>query len=270
MATYVVGDIHGCLEAFGRLLEALRFDPGEDQLYHTGDLVNGGEDSAGVLRWFMEHQGCADSVLGNHDLHLLAVWRGRRKVRLKDTFRDVFEAPDSEALLEWLRQRPMMVDLGQGRVLVHAGLLPVWTVEEAFGAAREIEAMLREKPEKLLKGMYGNEPRRWKKALTRKKRHRVIINAMTRMRVLSRRGKLEFKYTGTYKKIPKNRRAWFDMPEVAWEGVQVHCGHWSALGLHQTDRVLSLDTGCRWGRKLTAVCLETGEITSVDGRALTG
>ncbi len=264
MATYVVGDIHGCLDAFHRLLVALGFDPTSDRLYHTGDLINGGEDSLGVLRWFYHHQNCADSVLGNHDLHLLAVAHDTRRQRQKDDFDDILQAPDRDDLIAWLLHRPLLVDLEDRRILVHAGLHPRWTVDDARAAAAELQARLRGKrPEKLLAKMYGNEPRRPKKNLPKKKRHRLYINIFTRMRVMTRRGKLDFKYTGTYKKIPSNRRAWFDMPDPAWEGHQIHCGHWSALGLRHSDRVVALDTGCRWGRRLTAIRLDDGEVFSV-------
>lgn len=264
MARFAIGDIHGCFDTFQRLLKEVGFDAARDEIFHTGDMVNGGPKSLETVRWFKEHDEVVTSVLGNHDLHLLAVASGKKKIRKKDTFTDLLEAPDREELLDWLRHRPMIVDLGS-RVLVHAGLLPDWSIAMALQAGSEVEEMVRSpKAGKFYKKMYGNEPRRWEEAKTKRERYRITINAMTRMRTLKRATKkLAFKYKGTYEKMPANLCAWFDVEEPAWAGRQVICGHWSALGLRQTDRILALDTGCRWGRRLTACRLEDDEIFSV-------
>lgn len=263
MATYAIGDLHGCTRTFQNLLERIDFDPSSDRLWHTGDMVNGGPDSLGVLRWFREHEDCAVTVLGNHDLHLLAVGLGTQKLRPKDTFQDILQAPDREELLQWLANRPMLV-VEDEKILVHAGLLPQWSVEKAQKLATEVEKHLRTDPVHLLKKMYGNKPRRWNNATTPRKRIRITINAMTRMRVLEKNDRLEFTYKGPYRKIPRRLYPWFEAPHRAWSGHRCIVGHWSALGLCIRDQVLAIDTGCRWGRKLTACRLDDGEIIQVD------
>ena len=262
MATYAVGDIHGCYRTFLSLLEQIEFDPHNDRILHTGDLVNGGPDSLAVLRWFYHHQDHSLTVLGNHDLHLLAVAAGTQKRRSKDKFRKILKAPDAPELLHWLRHCPIL-HLEGSNILVHAGLLPQWSVPRAQKLASEVEKRLRKDPVKLFKRMYGNKPRRWQNATTTRKRLRITINAMTRMRVLEPGDRLEFSYSGTYKKIPKKLYPWFEAPERAWHGHRCIVGHWSALGLHQTDDLLALDTGCRWGRLLTACRLEDNQIFQV-------
>lgn len=263
MATYVIGDIHGCFQTFLRLLEHLGFDEKRDRIWHTGDLVNGGPDSLETLRWFASHEDVATTVLGNHDLHFIAVAMGEKRLRKNDTFIDILDAPDRQELVAWLRSRPLLVRQGK-RVLVHAGLLPQWTVEKAAEAAAEVEELLVNEPRRLLKVMYGNKPRSWDKAKTAKQRRRVTINAMTRMRVLRKGGRLDFNFKGTYETIPAGSYAWFDAPHPAWAGHQIIVGHWSALGLRHNERVVALDTGCRWGRKLTAFRLDDDQIFSVD------
>ncbi len=263
MATYVVGDIHGCFDEFQRLLDKLDFGDG-DRLLHTGDMVNGGPDSLATVRWFAEHDDVATTVLGNHDLHLLAVATGCRKPRSKDQFDDVLQAPDRDELVDWIRRQPLLVEMGQ-RVLVHAGLLPHWTVEEAREAARDIEELLSSpKPEQLLSAMYGNTPRSLGDAESLEERWRVIVNALTRMRVLRDNGDLDFSFKSTYGEIPEGKTAWFDVDEPAWEGHQIICGHWSALGLYRSERVIALDSGCRWGGALTAFRLDDDQVIQVD------
>ena len=264
MPTYAIGDIHGCYDEFCELLELIDFDPDDDFLWHTGDLVNGGPNSVDVVRWFRAHPGCSESVLGNHDLHLLAVATGNRTMRSKDNFDDVLEADDADELLDWLRRRPLIADVGD-RLIVHAGLLPDWTVEDAHDAAREVEQLLRStQPDQLLCVMYGNKPKCLQRARNIEERWRLTINATTRMRVLDTRGHLDFSYKSTYEDIPDEKIAWFDVEHPAWEGTKIICGHWSALGLRNTDRILALDTGCRWGGKLTAFRLDDDQLFQVD------
>jgi len=267
MASYAIGDIHGCFETFIALLEEIEFDAAEDEILHTGDMVNGGPKSLETIRWFIKHDSVVTSVLGNHDLHLLAVACGEGELRDNDTFIDILEASDREELLDWLRGCPMIVELGD-QVLVHAGLLPDWTVADAKEAARAVEEQLRSSDwTGVFENMYGNEPRLWRDAKSGEDRRRLTINAMTRMRAVRKdRGELEFMYKGTYEEMPEGLCAWFDVEDRAWAGHQVICGHWSALGLRQWEQVLALDTGCRWGRKLTACRLEDGQICDVDAR----
>ncbi len=266
MATYVIGDIHGCYEEFQRLLERIDFDPGTDRLWHTGDLVNGGPCSEATLRWFMEHQEVATTVLGNHDLHLLAVARGVQTKSDRDNFDDILAASDAAELIDWLRHQPLMVRHGE-HLLVHAGLLPQWSVDQAEEGAKEIEEMLRSsRPEQVLGQMYGNRPARLRDVKTVEGRWRMIINALTRMRVLRRDGALDFGYKSTYDEIPDDRMAWFDADRPRWLGEQIYCGHWSALGFFRNDRIIALDTGCRWGGALTAVRREDQEVFQVESK----
>lgn len=264
MPTYVIGDIHGCFDEFEHLLDEIDFDSGRDRIWHVGDLVNGGPKSVETLRWFVDHDEVVTAVLGNHDLHLLAVALRVRRMRPKDNFGDVLAAHDAPRLIDWLRCRPLLVRRDR-EVMVHAGLLPEWTVDEAEKRAKEIEELLgSSKPEGLLEVMYGNRPRCCDDAATVEQRWRVTINVMTRMRVLDRRGRLDFRYKGTYGDIPDDRMAWFDVDEPAWASHRVLCGHWSALGLHRTRRVVALDTGCRWGGQLTAFRLDDQTVFQVE------
>jgi bis(5'-nucleosyl)-tetraphosphatase (symmetrical) len=264
MATYVIGDIHGCYAEFQRLLETIDFDPASDRIWHTGDLVNGGPCSETTLRWFMENEDVATTVLGNHDLHLVAVARGVQKKTPRDNFEDILGAADCTKLIDWLRRQPLLLREGDS-LLVHAGLLPQWTIDQALDAAKEIEEILASsQPEQVLGVMYGNRPARWGDVKTTEERWRMIINAMTRMRVLRGDGGLDFTYKSTYSAIPGERMAWFDAEQPRWLGEQIYCGHWSALGLFRNDRVVALDTGCRWGGALTALRLEDQEIFQVE------
>ena len=264
MSIYAIGDIHGCFEEFQRLLEIVDFDAAEDRIWHVGDLVNGGPQSLETVRWFKDHDQVATSVLGNHDLHLIAVALGVHNKRSKDTFDDILLAPDRGELIDWLRQRPLLV-VDKGRVLVHAGLLPQWSVAEASELARQVEELLTSsKPEQLLEVMYGNNPKCCDDVQTLEGRWRLTINAMTRMRVLEANGDLNFSYKSTYEDIPPDKMAWFDADQPAWADHQIICGHWSALGLHRTERITALDTGCRWGGKLSAYRLDDEAIFEVD------
>lgn len=266
MAVYAIGDIHGCMKALSELLEAISWQPGTDALWFVGDLVNGGPDSLAVLRWMVAHKEHVTVVLGNHDLHMLAVADGVKQARKSDTFQDIFDAPDKEDLLDWLRRRPMMHRQGN-HVMVHAGLLPPWTMEEAQGLARDIESVLRG-PQKgrvaFFDAMYGNEPRRWRGDLMGADRLRLGINAMTRMRIVGEVDlALEFDFKGELGDVPEGYVAWFDAARPAQQGLTVLCGHWSALGLVMREDLIALDTGCVWGRHLTAVRIEDRQIFQV-------
>ena len=264
MATYAIGDIHGCFAEFQQLLDKIDFDEDRDHLWHTGDLVNGGPDSLSTLRWFVEHDDVATTVLGNHDLHLLAVATGSHEMRPKDNFDDVLQAPAADELIDWLRRQSLVVT-DDDRVLVHAGLLPGWTVDDAREAARDVEELLAHpKPEQLLDSMYGNRPNHPDLVSSLEERWRLTVNALTRMRALERDGSLNFSFKSTYDELPDELVAWFDVDEPAWAGARIICGHWSALGLHRTESVTALDTGCRWGGQLTAMRLDDEAIFQVD------
>ena len=263
MATYAVGDIQGCCTEFRQLLERIRFDPASDKLWLVGDLVNRGPDSLGVLRLVKSLGDAAITVLGNHDLHLLAVAEGVPELHRNDTLHEVLAAPDRDDLLAWLRAQRLLHTDGDF-VLVHAGLLPGWTVAQARQLAREVEAALRgDIYRQFLARMYGNHPNRWEDDLSGYKRLRVITNALTRMRVCTVHGEMEFKFKGEVQDVPKGYVPWFDVPARASANATIICGHWSALGLKITPRIIALDTGCLWGYALSAIRLEDRELFQV-------
>lgn len=228
-----------------------------------GDLVNRGPDSLRCLRFVKGLGAAAVSVLGNHDLHLVCVAEGIERRRRRDTLEDVLEAPDRDDLVAWLRHRPLM-HVQDRFVLVHAGLLPQWTVEHARALAGEVEAALQGPDYRaLLERMYGDEPSAWDDALEGADRLRVVINAMTRMRVCGDRGAMMLGYKGEPGEAADGWTPWFDMPGRRSGDHAIVCGHWSALGLRLRDDLLSLDSGCVWGRSLTAVRLEDRAVFEV-------
>ncbi|MDD3528628.1 MAG: symmetrical bis(5'-nucleosyl)-tetraphosphatase [Gallionellaceae bacterium] len=267
MATYAIGDIQGCFEAFKELLAAIAFDHAADRLWLTGDLVNRGEDSIGTLRWCMAHDDQIVAILGNHDLHLLAVAAGFVPPHRNDTLAEILDAPDRAEVLDWLRRRPMLHREGDW-LMVHAGLLPEWTPELAETLAHELETALRG-PGYLdfLRQMYGNEPRRWDPALTGQDRLRLIANAMTRLRYLHPNGDMEFQHKCGPAEAPAGLTPWYEMPGRRSAGVKVLFGHWSTLGLYARPDVVALDTGCLWGGRLSAIRLEDGQVFQVDCHA---
>lgn len=263
MATYAVGDIQGCFDSFRRLLDLVRFDPARDRLWLVGDLVNRGPHSLETLRFVKDLGEAAITVLGNHDLHLVMLAEGHSKKRDDDTLDAILAAPDRAELLDWLRRRPMM-HVENGHALVHAGLLPQWTVTKARKLAGEVEAALRaENYREFLAHMWGSEPPCWRKDLSGWPRLRVIVNAMTRMRFCSATGVMEFRSKGEITSAPPGYLPWFDAPERRSADHVLVTGHWSALGLKMTDNLLALDTGCLWGGHLSAVCLEDRAVFQV-------
>jgi bis(5'-nucleosyl)-tetraphosphatase (symmetrical) len=256
MPTYAIGDVQGCFEPLCGLLEQIEFDAARDRLWFVGDLVNRGPDSLATLRFVKGLGQAAVCVLGNHDLHLVAVAEGHAKPRKDDTLEPTLGAPDRDALLAWLRNRPLMHAEGEF-AMVHAGLLPAWTIPRALDLAHEVEEELRAPTYgSLLARMYGNEPRRWSENLAGYARLRVIVNAMTRMRVCTRDGSMDLRYKGDSAELPAGLLPWFAVPARESRGSTVIFGHWSALGLVLEPDVIGLDTGCLWGRKLSALRLE--------------
>lgn len=256
MATYAIGDIQGCYAELQQLLEQMRFDPAHDRLWLVGDLVNRGPDSLQVLRLVRSLGDSAITVLGNHDLHLLAVAEGVAKLHRSDTLDELLNAPDRDELLTWLRQQRLFHAEGN-HVLVHAGLVPQWSIEQAASLAREVENALRgDDYAVFLERMYGNTPNCWNDALTGYKRLRIIVNAFTRMRICTPQGEMEFKFKGEIEKIPEGYMPWFEAPKRKSKDATVIFGHWSALGLKLESNIIALDTGCLWGGPMTAVRLE--------------
>lgn len=258
MATYAVGDVQGCFDELERLLKAIRFSAA-DRLWFVGDLVNRGPKSLEVLRFVRSLGERAVTVLGNHDLHLIATHEGVERVKGGDTFGDVLAAPDAADLIDWLRRRPMMHVEG-GFAMVHAGLLPAWSVRKARSLGSEVERALRGPGyREFMEKMYGSKPDRWRDDLAGWDRLRAIVNAMTRMRFCTPDGKMEFRAKAT--QAPAGFVPWYETrpPEAAL----LVCGHWSALGLKVTPQVALLDSGCVWGGSLTALRLEDRQVAQV-------
>jgi bis(5'-nucleosyl)-tetraphosphatase (symmetrical) len=257
MALYLIGDIQGCDAALQKLLDKIGFSPSRDTVVLLGDLVNRGPDSAAVLRRVQGYGASALSLLGNHDLHLLGVAHGARKPSRKDTLAGLLEAPDSEALLEWVRQQHMALHMqidGGDLLMVHAGVLPQWTVGDTLVLAAEVESVLRGPAlGEFLLTMYGNEPAQWSDTLTGSARLRAIVNALTRMRFCSAEGVMEFESKDGAATAPEGFMPWFDVPGRKTANATVAFGHWSTLGWLSRPDLLSTDTGCVWGGCLSAV-----------------
>jgi bis(5'-nucleosyl)-tetraphosphatase (symmetrical) len=256
MAIYAVGDVQGCYAELVQLLEDIRFDPAADKLWLVGDLVNRGPGSLEVLRLIKSLGDSAITVLGNHDLHLLAVAEGVAELHRTDTLDEILNAPDRDELLHWLRNQRLLY-AHDGYVLVHAGLLPQWGTAQAESLAREVETALRGGDyATFLERMYGNTPHNWDDSLTGYKRLRVIVNAFTRMRICTKEGEMEFKFKGEVGNIPAGYLPWFDVPGRKSRKATVIFGHWSALGLLHRKNVIALDTGCLWGGPMSAIRLD--------------
>lgn len=263
MAIYAIGDIQGCYDSLQRLLEKLNFSPENDQLWLAGDIVSRGKKSLKTIRYIKSLGDSAIVVLGNHDISLLAMYYGVLPVH--SSLKKLLKAKEVDELIDWLRKRPVFhVDRKLGFCMVHAGISPSWSLEQAQGCATEIEVALRgENIKTWLENVYGNKPRRWSEDLQSYERHRYILNAFTRMRFCDRKdGALNFKMKGVpvYKSKLKKRNKkipWFMCPKRKEILLQIVFGHWSALGYHQDDNVIALDTGCLWGGQLTAVRLDS-------------
>lgn len=264
MSTYAIGDIQGCYHAFQALLKKIQFNPNSDKLWLVGDLINRGSGSLEVLRWIYQHREHIVTVLGNHDLHTLVVAEGIVAPHRSDTLQALLAAPDRDALLTWLRHQPL-VHYEHGNLMVHAGLLPQWTAEQAAELAAEVEAALRsENYREFLSKMYGNLPAKWSNKLTGVDRLRVITNAMTRLRICTEQGEMEFKFKSEVDNIPNGYMPWFSVPGRKNIDCTIIFGHWSALGLRQGANLFALDTGCLWGGQLTALRLEDRKIFQVE------
>lgn len=261
--TYAIGDLQGCRSKLTELLDRIHAVCATPRLIFVGDLVNRGPESLATLREVRALGDTANVVLGNHDLHLLAVANGIRKPHRSDTLDDILNAPDRDELLDWLRRRPLAL-FENAHLLVHAGVLPQWTAQQTLDLAHEVETVLRG-PDwvEFLKQMYGNAPARWDDALQGADRLRCIVNALTRIRFCTADGVMELATKGVETKLPGYMR-WFEVPGRKTEDVTLVFGHWSTLGLILRPRLISLDTGCLWGGKLSAVCLEDRSLIQVD------
>ena len=256
MSTYAIGDVQGCFDELQALLAKVGYDAKHDRLWFVGDLVNRGPKSLEVLRFVRSLGERAVTVLGNHDLHLVTQYEGLERPRKDDTLQNVLAAPDAAELVKWLRLRPMMHAEG-GHAMVHAGLLPQWTVRKALALAGEVQAALAAKTyREFLANMYGSMPERWSDSLEGWDRLRAIVNAMTRMRFCTPEGRMDFRAKGT--KAPAGFRAWFELRPPEKE--KLVCGHWSALGLKVTEQLAMIDAGCVWRGSLVAMRLQDRKI----------
>lgn len=271
MAIYAIGDIQGCFVELQKLLALIKFNPKQDILWFTGDLVNRGPQSLEVLRYLKNLGPQHVIVLGNHDLHLLAVFYGARELQRGDTLDMILAAPDRFELMEWLRARPLCYS-NEHYVMAHAGLAAKWSVQDANRLSREVEYQLQAaNPAEFLRQMYGNQPDKWDESLTEIDRLRCIINYFTRMRFCYADGRLDFGYKGSMADRPADLLPWYDVQSRANTNNKIVFGHWAALnGKADVPNIYPLDTGCVWGNELTAMRLGDETIFSIKAESAPG
>ena len=261
MSTYVIGDVQGCFAQLEALLVKVRYRRGKDRLWFVGDLINRGPDSLATLRFVRKLGDRAVSVLGNHDLHFLAIVFGGHPTRSSDTLDELLGAKDCLKLAHWLRQLPLL-HRARGVVMTHAGVPHIWSLKQATKRARELEAVLRgDRYRHFFEAMYGNEPAAWSKSLEGMARQRVIVNYFTRMRFVNAAGELEFMHKGPSDQAPQGFRPWFEFPHRIERPIVF--GHWASLEGVRRKRAIGVDTGCVWGRTLTALRLEDRKLLHV-------
>lgn len=258
MTTYAIGDLQGCLSPLRHLLDKLAFDPASDALWFAGDLVNRGPESVEALRFVKSLGDTAICVLGNHDLHLLAVAHGVRQMTNKDTLQPILDAPDRDELCAWLASRPLLhVDETLKHVLVHAGIHPHWSLKRAQKLAAEVHQVLTEEPDELLSHMYGDTPAQWSKELTGRKRRRFAVNVFTRMRYCRMDGSLNLDFTGPPRSAPQNLHPWYAVAATHPWPMDIIFGHWSSHPGICRSGIIPIDRGCVWGGALVAYAIET-------------
>ncbi|NGZ09312.1 MAG: symmetrical bis(5'-nucleosyl)-tetraphosphatase [Nitrospira sp. LK70] len=265
MATYAIGDVQGCHDALQRLLDLIRFDPSCDRLWFVGDLVNRGPDSLGVLRYIRSLGPSVRVVLGNHDVFLLAVSEGVAALRPNDTIGDVLKADDRLDLIDWLRHQPLHHHEGSF-FMIHAGLLPHWTTQDAVQLAGEVETALRgDGFQSFLRSLFHEPAVTWSPNLTGVSRLVTVARVLTRLRTCTPAGDTS-NFSGPPEKAPPGYFPWFRLPARRSADTTIIAGHWAALGLHMEPNLLAIDSGCVWGRQLTAVRLEDRSVFQVDGQ----
>lgn len=266
MSVYVVGDVQGCYRSLQALLAAIDFLPERDRIVFVGDLVNRGPRSLEVLRWVRDHESCCATVLGNHDIHLLALAIGARKPKRNDTLDAVLDAPDCDELIEWLRRRPLLIE-ESGAVVVHAGLHPRWDVATARALAGEVEHMLRSHhwADKLARCYRRAQD--WQDSLGGRRRRAAILSVLVSIRGCTPEGRLHRGFSGPPEHMPAGYVPWFEVPDPAWAGTRVAFGHWATMGARVTDDIIATDSGCVWGGSLTAVRLDDDAVFSVPAAA---
>ena len=257
---WVIGDLQGCLDPLLALVGQI---PPDAPIWLTGDLINRGPRSLDTLRWVISQGERITTVLGNHDLHLLSIAAGIRKPHRTDTYDEILAAPDREQLLDWIRSRPL-AHFGHGWLMVHAGVLPQWTVAQTLALSAELEQVL-SGPDwiEFLPRMYGNEPSRWDESLHGEDRLRIVVNALTRMRFVDATGRMEFATKEGIGATPAGFMPWYEAPDRATAGTPIVFGHWSALGLINRPDLVAIDTGCVWGRQLSAMRLSDRTVLQV-------
>lgn len=264
MTYYAIGDLQGCFDEFQDLLAHIGFSRGRDTLWLVGDIVNRGPRSLDCLRYIKRHEDSIRTVLGNHDLHLLALAYGNGRLKQQDTVGGILAAPDREPLLDWLRRQPLMRRSG-GQIIVHAGIWPQWDADTAQARADEVAEALRQRPQQYFDHMYGNLPDT-DTAADETGRLRFATNVFTRMRALTADGRMDFGFKSTLSDLPAGLIPWFRVPGRCVLSQQIVFGHWSALGLHRENGTAGIDTGALWGGRLTALNLENGEVFQVASR----
>ena len=261
MAMYLIGDVQGCDTALQHLLDHIQFSPSRDTLYFLGDLVNRGPDNLGVLRRLQRYGDSAKCLLGNHDLHLLALHLGHGRLKPGDTVGDILQAPDRLALIDWLRMQSLAM-YEESVLMVHAGVLPQWSTAQTLALAGEVQTVLRSNHwTEFMAHMYGNQPDRWLDDLSGFDRLRVIVNALTRLRFCTPQGHMEFAHHRDASQAPSGYMPWFDVPGRQTQNTAIAFGHWSSLAPLNRNDVIELDTGCVWGGCLSALEIDaaTGE-----------
>ena len=261
MALYAIGDLQGCLDSLKELLDKIGFDPTQDELWLTGDLVNRGPDSLGTLRFLRKFGDCVRCVLGNHDFHLLRIDAGFAKAPRDGTLDAILQAPDRAELIDWTRRHPLFViDHSRKLTMAHAGLLPQWDLDKAATLANEVTVRLRtEDYRNFIRDIFGNNPDRWRDDLETTDRWRAIINVMTRLRFCNAEGRMALEYKREPGTQPGEFSPWFELPHRRDPEYTLIFGHWSALGFIRRNGVICLDTGCVWNQELTAFRLDPGE-----------
>lgn len=269
---YVIGDVQGCFEALKALLKEIHFDPDQDFVWFAGDLVARGENSLGALRFIKKlvDNGVAATVLGNHDLTLLAYARGIKPIKDKDNVRDVIDAIDSDELIDWIRKQPMCLFPNEQTVLTHAGIPNIWDAAKTAELAKEVEAIIAhddfEVVDTFLKEMFGKEPTLWSDELEGHERTRCIVNYLTRMRLTDAEGRLEYSFKDSLDDpMPEGFKPWFEFESKTAATHQIVFGHWAALqGKTISERIQNVDGGCVWGNQLMAYRLEDQQMFAVD------
>ncbi len=264
MSTYAIGDIQGCLSSLKALLKIINFNFNEDHLWLAGDLVNRGPDSLSTLRFVKKNSKNVTIILGNHDIHLIKLAsKGEKKSCSSDTLDETLNAHDIQDLIDWLRHQPLFHE-NSDYALVHAGLHPEWSTSQAKDLAIEVQEQLRGPSwRNFMSVVYGNKPNQWTNQLQNHERWRVILNALTRLRVCSGTGVMDLEFKGGVCEIPPGFMPWFKVPKRQSRKKTIIFGHWSSLGLYDQDNVIGIDSGCVWGQHLTAVRLEDREIFQV-------